>query len=117
MRDFTKYEVWELAIEIAQLIYEVSESYPDDEKFGLVSQIRRASVSISSNIAEGASRSSDKEFNRFIEISMGSLFELRSQLYLSNRIKVLNNSLFEKLDEKLAILAKKLNSLRNKLNH
>ncbi|WP_420582544.1 four helix bundle protein [Reichenbachiella sp.] len=117
MRDFTKYEVWELAIEIAQLIYETSSGFPNEEKFGLISQIRRAAVSISSNIAEGASRSSDKEFNRFIEIAMGSIFEVRSQLFLSKRIKILNKQEFDRLEEKLSTLAKKLNSLRNKLNH
>lgn len=117
MRDFTKYEVWKLAIEIAQLIYEISNDFPNEEKFGLISQIRRAAVSISSNIAEGASRSSDKEFNRFIEIAIGSLFEVRSQLFLSKEIKILNKQEFDRLEEKLSTLAKKLNSLRNKLNH
>ncbi|MBU2916053.1 four helix bundle protein [Reichenbachiella agariperforans] len=83
----------------------------------LASQIRRASVSISSNIAEGASRSSDKEFNRFLEIAMGSLFEVRSQIFLATRIKILEEKEFEMLDGKLSVLAKKMNSLRNKLNH
>lgn len=117
MRDFTKYEVWELAIDVAQEIYLTTKKFPEEEKFGLITQIRRASVSISSNIAEGASRSSDKEFNRFIEIAMGSLFEARSQLFLSNKIKILNEQEFDRLEEKLSTLAKKLNSLRNKLNH
>ncbi|MEP3388224.1 MAG: four helix bundle protein [Reichenbachiella sp.] len=117
MRDFTKYEVWELAIDVAQEIYLTTKKFPEEEKFGLTTQIRRASVSISSNIAEGASRSSDKEFNRFIEIAMGSLFEARSQLFLSNKIKILNEQEFDRLEEKLSTLAKKLNSLRNKLNH
>ncbi|MEQ6121638.1 four helix bundle protein [Reichenbachiella sp. MALMAid0571] len=117
MRDFTKYEIWELAIEVAQLIYKSSDFFPDEEKFGLISQIRRASVSISSNIAEGASRSSDKEFNRFLEIAIGSLFEVRSQLFLAKRIQILKENEFDMLDDKLSVLAKKLNSLRNKLNH
>lgn len=115
MRDFTKYDVWVLAIECAKTIYNITASFPREEQFGLTSQIRRASVSISSNIAEGASRSSDKEFKRFVEIAIGSLFEVKSQLFLGVQIKLISQNEIDGLNNKLNVLAKKLNALRTKL--
>lgn len=86
MRDFTKYEVWQLAIDLALKVYQTTKTFPEEEKFGLTSQLRRTAISISSNIAEGASRSSDKEFKRFVEVAMGSLFEIKSQLIVSKKL-------------------------------
>ena len=72
MRDFTKYEVWTDGIDLSVITYEITESFPDDEKFGISSQLRRAAISITSNFAEGCSRSSEKEFKRFVEIPLKS---------------------------------------------
>lgn len=69
-------EAWKKSIELVTRVYEITKTFPDDEKFGLVSQIRRASVSIPSNIAEGAARNSDKEMLRFIDISLNHLITL-----------------------------------------
>jgi four helix bundle protein len=76
-------DVWRKSIDFANSIYSVTKVFPADERFGLTSQMRRAAVSVSSNIAEGSSRSSDTEFARFIEIAYGSLMECVSQMYVS----------------------------------
>ncbi len=85
MFKFEKLEVWQLAIAFAERVYAVTSAFPPDERYGLTSQLRRAAVSISSNIAEGSSRSSDQDFARFIEIAYGSLMEVVSQIHLANR--------------------------------
>lgn len=84
-----KLSVWHKAIELAEHIYVFSQQLPAEEKFGLISQMRRCCVSIPSNIAEGASRHSDKEFLRFLNIAKGSLAELETQIILCNRLYTL----------------------------
>ncbi len=81
-----KFAVWQKAIELTEHIYLFTQLLPSEEKFGLTSQMRRCSVSIPSNIAEGASRHSDKEFLRFLNIAKGSLAELETQLILCSRL-------------------------------
>jgi four helix bundle protein len=95
-------EVWKKALEFVTKIYKVTESFPDSEKFGLISQIRRSAVSIPSNISEGAARSSKKEFIQFLSIAQGSTSELETQLIISNRLGFLreeNIYLLDELDE------------------
>jgi four helix bundle protein len=75
--------VWKESIELVQLVYEITQKFPSEEKFGLVSQLRRASVSVPSNIAEGYSRSSNKEYKRFVEIALVSILELETQLIIA----------------------------------
>lgn len=115
MRDFTKYDIWNDGIEISIKIYELSKSFPEEEKFGLTSQLRRASVSISSNFAEGCSRTSEKDFKRFIEISLGSAFELKTQLIIACRLKYLKEEDLNILIQQVDKCSKQLNSLRSKL--
>lgn len=79
MFNFEKLEVWQKAILFANHVYSITRSFPDNEKFGLTSQMRRAAVSISSNIAEGSGRFSTKDFARFVEYATGSVFEVVSQ--------------------------------------
>ncbi|WP_228459006.1 four helix bundle protein [Chryseobacterium bernardetii] len=81
--NFKHLNIWKLSIELADEIYVITDSFPKNEEFGLKSQIRRCTVSVASNIAEGSSRSSNKDFNRFLEISLGSLYELHSQIIIS----------------------------------
>ena len=79
MFKFEKLDVWQKAIDFADLVYSKTKSFPSDERFGLTNQMRRAAVSVSSNIAEGSARISDADFARFIEIATGSLFEVVSE--------------------------------------
>src|SRR6478609_6035097 len=85
MFNFEKLDVWNEAIAFADLIYSITRHFPDDERFGLTSQMRRAAVSISSNIAEGSSRISSSDFARFVEIATGSVFEVVSQASIGLR--------------------------------
>ena len=96
-----KLKAWQLAIDIAVDVYTITGKFPADEKFGLVSQMRRCAVSISSNIAEGAARNTKKEFVNFLHIAQGSLSELDTQLELAKRLSYLNGSQWTELDEKL----------------
>jgi four helix bundle protein len=102
MRPHKKLEVWKKALEFVTKIYKVTELFPDSEKFGLISQIRRSAVSIPSNISEGAARSSKKEFIQFLSIAQGSTSELETQLIISNNLGFLGKedaSLLDELDE------------------
>ena len=83
MFSFEKLDVWQKSIDFADLVHKVTRSFPDDERFGLTSQMRRAAVSVSSNIAEGSGRNSDKDFAHFLEQAYGSLMEVASLLYLA----------------------------------
>src|SRR5437762_3861323 len=85
MFNFEKLETWQEAIEFADLVYSLSRDFPADERFGLTNQMRRAAVSISSNMAEGSSRNSRVDFGRFIEIATGSVFEVVSQATIGKR--------------------------------
>jgi len=87
MRNFKELKVWQKGFQIAINSFRITETFPQQEKFGLASQINRAGVSIPSNIAEGSSRNSDKDYNRFIEISLGSSFELETQLMIAKELK------------------------------
>lgn len=85
MFNFEKLEVWQKSIEFADFVYSVTKTFPEDERFGLTSQMRRAAVSISSNIAEGSSRFSRDDYARFLEIATGSVFEVVSQSFIAMR--------------------------------
>ena len=117
MRKFKKFEIWSQGIQIVKDVYRFSELLPAQEKFGLRSQITRASVSIPSNIAEGASRNSDIEFKRFLEIALGSLFELETQLIIIEELKLVRNFNFQFLFKSIEKEAKMINSFISKLKN
>lgn len=117
MFGFQKLEVWRKAIEYADFLYEITETFPDRERFGLTNQLRRAGVSISSNIAEGNSRSSDKEFSRFLEIAYGSLMETLSQLFIARRRQFVDENSFRELYSEGEELARMLSGLRSSVTH
>ncbi len=85
MFNFEKLEVWQKAIDLADLVYNETRAFPAEERFGLTNQLRRAAISISSNIAEGSSRSSRNDFSRFAEIAAGPVFEVVSQAFIARR--------------------------------
>lgn len=112
---FEKLEVWRLAREFVGDIYRLSRKFPKDETFGLVSQIRRAAISVMLNIAEGSDIKSDLEFKRFLRISIASLEEVVSALYVALDQSFLEHKEFDILYNKANILASKLNALISKL--
>ncbi len=111
--NFRELKIWKEAMEIAKQTYKLTKELPPEEKFGLVSQINRCSVSIPSNIAEGTGRTTEKELIRFLNISISSSYELETQLLLVNDIFQIN---VEFLVEKLNILQKMINGFKNTLN-
>ncbi len=110
---FEKLEVWQDARKLTVLIYAVTEKFPDKEKFGLTNQMRRASVSVGANIAEGSSRFSAKEQAHFYSISYGSLMELMSHLFTSLDLGYLNMEEFGKMKIIIQTLSLKINNLRS----
>ena len=91
MKDHKDLDVWKQSMVLVEDIYALTKNFPSDEKYGLTSQIKRAVVSVPSNIAEGAGRKGDKEFIQFLYIAMGSLSELETQLILANRLQFTNS--------------------------
>ena len=91
-RSYRDLEVWKLSIDFVKKVYQITHNFPASEKFGLIHQIRRAAVSIPSNIAEGQGRNSTKEFKQFLAISLGSLAELETQLIIAKEIEYLTQN-------------------------
>jgi four helix bundle protein len=112
MFNFEKLEVWQKAIQVAELVYQTTKAFPPEERFGLTNQIRRAAVSISSNIAEGSSRQSRTDFARYVEIAAGSLFECASQAFLSKQLGFLNEAEFNALTVAAEEQSRMLSGLR-----
>ncbi|MCX5724243.1 MAG: four helix bundle protein [Nitrospirae bacterium] len=111
MRDHTKLRAFELADDVVMLVYRVTSGFPKEELFGLTSQIRRAAVSVPSNIVEGCARDSEADYLRFLNIAFGSLRELHYQLNLSKRLGFLRNEDSSLLESKVVEAEKVLNSL------
>jgi four helix bundle protein len=116
MFNFEKLEVWQKAIVFADSIYSSTRAFPGEERFGLTNQMRRAAVSISSNIAEGSSRWSDADFGRFIEIGAGSVFEVVSQSFIAQRQRFLPSDAFARIYTDAEELSRMLSGLRKSLN-
>jgi len=112
---FRNLVVWKEAKELASTVYRLTEIFPDKEIFGLVSQMRRASISIASNIAEGSGRQHKKEFIHFLHVARGSLFELLSQAEISSELGYLHSNDFLLLERKCILLTKRIRSLANSL--
>jgi four helix bundle protein len=112
MFNFEKLETWQKAISFADLVYDVTRGFPPDERFGLTNQMRRAAVSISSNIAEGTARNSRNDYARFLEIATGSLFEVVSQSFIGQRQSFLSQTDFQHLYAAAEEQGKMLSGLR-----
>lgn len=110
---FEKLEVWQLSRELVKEIYRVTSSFPTEEQFGLTRQLRRASISISSNLAEGSSRKSWKDQAHFTQMSYGSLMEVLNQLIISIDLEFIGSAELNKIRPKIETIGNKLNSFRN----
>jgi four helix bundle protein len=116
MKDFRKLEVWIKAHLLTLDVYKATKLFPKDEQYGLISQIRRCSVSVPSNIAEGCGRGGEMEFGRFLQIALGSASELEYQLLLSHELDFLEDSKYNQLDLQVTEIKRMLTGLINKLN-
>ena len=115
MFNFEKLDVWQKPIDFAELVYKHTRRFPGDERFGLTNQMRRAAVSISSNIAEGTSRMSQTDFARFIEIATGSVFEVISQAFVGRREGFLSEANFRAIYKAVEEVGRMLSGLRKSL--
>jgi four helix bundle protein len=111
--NFKNLKVWQKAVELAVLVYEVTKSFPTEEKFGITSQMRRSSVSTSSNIAEGSARNSSKAFCNCLDISLGESFELETQLIIAFRTGILPEEKFSLLSQEIVELQKMVIGFKN----
>lgn len=121
MKTHKELKIWMESMQLVTEIYKITINFPKEEIYGLTSQIRRAAVSIPSNIAEGAGRKNIKEFRQFLYIALGSLSELETQLLISKNIGYLNNNTYEELSAKnmqiIAMMTSFINHLNRKLNN
>jgi four helix bundle protein len=115
MRVFQKYDIWTLSHELTLLVFKISDQLPSTEKYNLIAQIQRASYSIPSNFSEGCGRDSDKDFNRFLQICLGSAHELEYFFILIKDLNYISQDQFDELSEKINTIKKKLYSLSQKL--
>ena len=117
MRKHQELQVWQESMRLAEAVYGLTASFPADERFGLIGQMRRAAVSVPSNIAEGAARGSDKEFIHFLTIARGSLSELDTQLILSKKLGFAGefSAIEPKLESAFKLLGGLINSLGKRL--
>ena len=116
MRDFKKYDIWKLSHVFTLKIYELTKLFPKDELYGIVSQIRRASSSIPTNISEGCGRTSDAEFNRFLTIALGSASEVEYLIILSKDLNYIDENSFTELNQEINTIKRKIHTLKQKLN-
>lgn len=114
-RNFRNYKVWQDAVDYATRVYKVTSEMPWFEKKGLCDQLQRAVVSISSNIAEGAARPSDIEFAHFLDTSLGSSFEVETQLLISKNIGYISEELYANLLDELTAIERQINGLIHSL--
>ena len=113
IKSYKELIVWQKSMKLVTMVYELSKKFPDDEKFGLTSQMRRCSVSVPSNIAEGWGRLSRKNYIQFLRISRGSLFELETQVLITKELNYINDSVI--IESLIIEISKMLNSLIKKL--
>lgn len=114
--NFKKMKIWQQSISFVSESYKLTRSFPDLEKFNLVSQMNRCAVSIPSNIAEGSSKSTNKHFKNYLETSLGSAFEWETQLNVALNEKYLDRAVFEDLENKILQIQKMIGSFIDKLD-
>lgn len=116
MHKFKALNIWKKGRLFCVKIYTLTSKFPESEKFGLISQLRRASVSIPSNIAEGSSRKSNKDFARFLQIALGSAYEIETQLLISGDLKFISeeelNNVLQDIEELIKMISKFKSTLK-----
>lgn len=115
MLRFKDLEIWEKSRVFCSEIYTITSKFPETEKFGLTNQLRRAAVSIPSNIAEGSSRKSNKDFSRFLQITLGSAYEIETQLLISFDLKFIDQTELNKLSKELESIIKMTSKFKSTL--
>jgi four helix bundle protein len=106
MNNYKELKIWQKSVDLAVRIYEITKDFPREELYGLTSQIRRSAVSIPSNIAEGARRNTNKDFNNFLGISNGSSCELETQLIISQRVNFMEQAILESIQQDIIEIQK-----------
>ena len=115
MRNFREMQIWNEGIVLTLDVYRIVRQLPKEEEYGLKSQLKRAAVSIPSNIAEGCSRHSEKEFKYFLEISLGSAFEIETQFIMAQKLNMISEEDLVKFLQDLHVEQKKINALISKI--
>ena len=115
MHNFKDLKVWQKAVDLAVKVYTVTKSFPAEEKFGLVSQMRRAGVSVPSNIAEGCAKTSSISFVNSLEVSLGESFELETQMIISERVGILNPEIAREMESDISEVQRMIMGLKNSL--
>ena len=116
MHNFRRLDIWLKSMDLVVEIYNLTNVFPNCERFGLSSQMQRSAVSIPANIAEGSAKSSNKDFARFLEMSIGSSYELETELILASRLKYIDSNIFLLTQNKIAEIQKMITGFKNKLD-
>jgi four helix bundle protein len=116
MRNFRELEIWKNSMKIVVLVFELKNHFPKEELYGLWSQISRSAVSIPSNIAEGSAKTSDKDFKRYLQIALGSSYELETQIEIAQQVNILTKDQTTKILKDLTIIQKQTNAFITSLN-
>lgn len=115
MRNFRNLDIWKNAVQLAKQVYLLTAKLPGKEKYGLCSQLQRASVSIPSNIAEGSARKSEADFARYLEMALGSAFEVETQLIIAKDVDYISEKTLQTILSDLHKLQKQINQLISKI--
>lgn len=116
MKSYRDLIVWQKSMNLVTLVYSLIAEFPENEKFGLTSQIKRSAISIPSNIAEGYGRNYRKDYSRFLQIARGSLFECQTQIEIAVNLNFISSDNCKEINELSIEVEKMLNSLINKLS-
>lgn len=115
MHNFKNLKIWQESMALVLKVYSHTKDFPDYEKFGLTSQVQRCAVSIPSNIAEGSSKSSNKHFLQYLDASLGSAFELETQLILASNLDYIDSENFKKLEKQINQIQKMISGFQARL--
>jgi four helix bundle protein len=116
MHNFKELKVWKTGIEVTKVIFQITKSFPSIERYGLTSQMTRSAISIPSNIAEGCGRKTNKDFYQFLNIALGSSFELETQLIIANEFDYINQEILDNTSKTITDIQKMIYGLQKSLD-